>query len=170
MSLINFQKSIFEQISAFQSRGDERLVIRFFAGGVFWVMDASDISNVSLLPPTLSIIPAAPASVRGLVQQEGYVLTVFDFGKILTSVKTPVHRSNRILMLDPDISIGVGLLVEKTYGMVSIETLLPTFSENGIGSKWTHSQWTHNDTEGAVWNWLKLDTFLNDGLFSAKHS
>jgi chemotaxis signal transduction protein len=170
MSLVDFQKSIFAQIEEFQSRGDERLVVRFLAGGMYWAMDAENINSVSLLPSSLSTIPAAPANIRGLVQQDGNVLTVFDFGKILTDIKTPVHRSNRVLMMAPGLAVGTGLLVEKTYGMVPITTLKPVAMEAGDDARWTHSKWTHDDTEDAVWNWLQIDTFLNDGLFSAKRS
>jgi chemotaxis signal transduction protein len=109
--LVEFQRQIFAQIAAFQQRGDERLCLRADAGSIAWAMDANDIVHVTQLPRNIPLIPAAPSYVRGLLQSDGEVYT-----------PTPVHKSNRVLMLHPSLMANTALLVDKTYSLSAIES------------------------------------------------
>lgn len=172
-SLVDFQKSIFEQIDAFKSRGDERLVVRFSAGGLHWAMDAETVENVNQLPKVVPTIPAAPGYIRGLVQQEGNVLTVFDLGYLLTQRATPVNRTNRVLMLNTRLAMGTALLVDKTFGLVPLSTLVPATNQtalNAVAEKWVDSRWVHEDSEQTIWHWLQPDSLLNDAAFAVRRA
>ena len=89
-SLVDFQRDIFAQIEAFRQRGDERLCLRATSGKNNWALDANDILHVAQLPKLLPFIPAAPADVKGLLQQDGDVFTVFDVGHGLSGVPSPL--------------------------------------------------------------------------------
>ena len=71
-----------------------------------WSMDASDILHVTQLPKALPFIPSAPTHIKGLIQQDGDVYTVFDLGYILNGVPTPMSKSNRVLILQPGLMPG----------------------------------------------------------------
>lgn len=172
-SLVDFQKSIFEQIEAFRSRGDERLVIRFLAGGVHWAMDSEIITSVSQLPNSMPVIPAAPSYIKGLVQQEGNVLTVFDIGQLVSGKPSPKNRANRVMMVQSNLSLATAFLVEKTFGLVPLTSLISSQDETDVPSavaQWVDSRWLHEDSPGIVWHWIQPDTLLNDPAFVSRRT
>ena len=123
VSLVDFQSAIFKQIDAFRERGDERLCLRASTGKINWAMDAGDILYVTQLPRNITRIPSAPRYIRGLIQQDSDVYTVFDLGEILSGVPTPLNKSNRVLVLHPALLSGVALLVEKTYSLIPMDDM-----------------------------------------------
>lgn len=172
-SLVDFQKSIFDQIESFKSRGEERLVIRFLSGGLHWAIDSETIANVSLLPNTMPVIPAAPSYIRGLVQQDGNVLTVFDLGQLITGKPTPKTRTNRVLMLHSNLALATALLVEKTFGLVSLDSLSASSEKTIVPSaveRWVDSRWIHDDSSDVIWHWIQPDTLLTDAAFVSRRT
>lgn len=172
-SLVDFQKSIFDQIEAFKSRGDERLVVRFSSGGLYWAMDSSAIVNVSQLPPNMPLVPAAPQYVRGLVQQDGNVLTVFDLGHMVSGKMTPKNRTNRVLTLGNHLALASALLVEKTFSLVSLPSMLPTGDQGKLPASvqaWVEGRWKHEDSANIIWHWIHPDALLADAAFASRRT
>ena len=163
--LVEFQRQIFAQIDAFQQRGDERLCLRADAGSIAWAMDANDIVHVTQLPRNIPLIPAAPSYVRGLLQSDGEVYTVFDLGHILSDTPTPVHKSNRVLMLHPSLMANTALLVDKTYSLSAIESFHvdPDTSPAPLGTTVLRD----NETDSA-WNWLDFQALLTSSAFATR--
>lgn len=164
-SLVDFQREIFAQIEAFEKRGDERLCLRAVSGKHHWSMDANDILHVAQLPKSLPFIPAAPAYVKGLLQQDGEVFTVFDLGHILNGVPTLLSKSNRVLILQPAMIAGVALLVEKTYSLVAIESMHVDTQEPSIEYG---GPVLKNEESDTPWHWLNFQTLLNSPSFATR--
>ena len=164
-SLVDFQRDIFAQIEAFQQRGDERLCLRAASGKSNWAMDANDILHVAQLPKTLPFIPAAPTYVKGLLQQDGEVYTVFDLGQILSGVPTPLSKSNRVLILQPAMMAGVALLVEKAYSLISMESMHVDKENVRIGFSAAVLRIEESDTP---WHWLNFQALLNSPSFATR--
>lgn len=163
--LVEFQRQIFAQIEAFKQRGDERLCLRAEAGALGWAMDANDIVHVAQLPKTLPLIPAAPPYVRGLLQNDGDVYTVFDLGHILTDLPTPAHKGNRILMLHPALMANTALLVDNTYSLSAMESFHvdDTMTPAPLGTTVLRD----NETDIA-WNWLNFQALLTSSAFATR--
>lgn len=164
-SLVEFQREIFAQIEAFQQRGDERLCLRAASGKINWAMDASDILHVAQLPKLLPFIPAAPAYVKGLLQQDGEVFTVFDFGHLLNGIATPLNKSNRVLILQPAMIAGVALLVEKAFSLIPMESMHVDTDGSSIEYGSTVMKIEESNTS---WHWLNFQTLLNSPSFAAR--
>lgn len=165
ISLVDFQKEIFAQIEAFELRGDERLCLRAYSGNHHWAMDANDILHVAQLPRALPFIPSAPPYIKGLLQQDGEVFTVFDLGHILTGVATPLSKSNRVLILQPAMMGGVALLVEKAYSLVSLQALHIEKNEDLIDFGSTVLKLDDSDT---LWYWLNFQSLLASSSFATR--
>ena len=164
-SLVDFQREIFAQIEAFKNRGDERLCLRAASGKQQWAMDANDILHVAQMPKSLPFIPAAPVYVKGLLQQDGEVFTVFDLGLILSGVPTPLSKSNRVLILQPAMMAGVALLVEKAYSLISMDSMHIEKSSALI----EHSAAVLTIEESNTnWHWLNFQTLLHSSSFAIR--
>lgn len=164
-SLVDFQRAIFAQIEAFQQRGDERLCLRAVSGKQHWAMDANDILHVAQMPKTLPFIPAAPVYVKGLLQQDGDVFTVFDLGHILSGVPTPLSKSNRVLIIQPAMMAGVALLVEKAYSLISMESM--HIDKNNVSVEYSAAVLKIEESD-TLWHWLNFQTLLNSPSFATR--
>lgn len=164
-SLVDFQREIFAQIEAFQQRGEERLCLRAESGKNNWAMDANDILHVAQMPKSLPFIPAAPAYVKGLLQQDGDVFTVFDLGHILSGTPTLLSKSNRVLILQPAMMAGVALLVEKAYSLISMESM---HVHTKIVPIEYGSAVLGIETSETPWHWLDFETLLNSSAFATR--
>lgn len=164
-SLVDFQREIFAQIEAFEQRGDERLCLRAASGKNNWAMDANDILHVAQMPKLLPFIPAAPDYVKGLLQQDGEVFTVFDLGHILSGVPTPLSKSNRVLILQPAMIAGVALLVEKAYSLISMESM--HVEKDAIPVEYGDVVLKIEETN-TPWHWLNFQALLNSPSFATR--
>lgn len=164
-SLVDFQREIFAQIDAFQQRGDERLCLRAASGKINWALDANDILHVAQLPKFLPFIPAAPAYVKGLLQQDGEVFTVFDLGHILSGVPTPISKSNRVLILQPAMMAGVALLVEKAYSLIPMESMHVNKEDASVEYGAEVLKIEESDTP---WHWLNFQALLTSPSFATR--
>lgn len=164
-SLVDFQRDIFAQIEAFRQRSDERLCLRATSGKNNWALDANDILHVAQLPKLLPFIPAAPAYVKGLLQQDGDVFTVFDLGHVLSGVPTLLSKSNRVLILQPAMMAGVALLVEKAYSLISMESMHVDKEEHSVEFGTVVLK---TDDANTPWHWLNFQALLNSPSFATR--
>lgn len=167
LDLVAFQKEIFDRISEYKNRGDERLCIRAISGGVNWAIDGSDITHVAQMKKNHVPIPGTPSFIKGLIQQDGEIYTIFDLGEILTGQNTTYSKSNRILMLHQNIMQGVALLVESTPGLLPLEQFdqvdleddnLPFYAEVALALS----------DESEYWYWLDLQKLLKSNAFQPR--
>jgi len=130
---------------------DYSLCLCILAGNIKWAMDTNDIIHVTQMPKKEVLIPQAPPHIRGLVQKNGEIYTIFDFGYIINGLLTDTKKSNRLLFINPILISGVAILVEKSYSPVSLHN----FKTIGAGehelseltvvenSKEQYFQWLH---------------------------
>ena len=163
VNLVEYQKTIFKHIDDFQAKGDESLAVRFYAGGIYWAFDSADLLSVSQMPKRPTVIPGSPDHIRGLTQQDGDVLSIFDYGHIIHGDKTQFSKSNRVLVVHPALTVGVSLLVDKTYSLVPIESLIAASPKYTM--PWSNTAYTHEDST-EVWHWINIKTLLTDPAFN----
>lgn len=163
VNLVEYQKTIFKHIDDFQAKGDESLAVRFYAGGIYWAFDASDLLSVNQMPKQPTVIPGAPSHIKGLTQQEGNILSIFDVGHIIHGDDTPYTKSNRVLVIHPSLATGVAFLVEKTYSLVPIESLIAATPKYHM--PWSNTAYTHEDSND-TWHWINTRILLNDPAFN----
>ena len=165
VNLVDFQNAIFKQIDAFRERGDERLCLRVLSGKINWAMDSGDILYVAQLPRDITRIPSAPRYIRGLIQQDSDVYTVFDLGEILTGTPTPLNKSNRVLVLHPALLSGVALLVEKTYSLIPMDDMQRNDDAQPIQySEISLKEEFYNQS----WHWLNFPELLASPSFAIR--
>lgn len=163
VNLVEYQKKIFSHIDEFQEKGDEHIAVRFLSGGIHWAFDAADLVSVNQMPRAPTIIPSAPKYIKGLMQQEGNILSIFDISHLVNEQQTALKKSNRVLVIHPNITTGVAFLVEKTYSLVPIESLIATKSK--YHTTWSNTAFKHEDSN-EVWHWIHIKDLLNNPAFN----
>ena len=163
--LVGFQQKLFAQIDSQKQIDEERLCLRAFAGAP-WLLDTNDIVYVSQVPAKYTIIPKADPAIKGLVQHDGEVYSVFDLGLIITGQPTAATKSNRILLLQSGIAQGTAFLVEYTPSLLPVSSFSMTTTEN---IPYAFASLIENDSE-AIWNWLDLKTLLEHPIFLNKRA
>ena len=163
VDLVEYQKTIFKHIDDFQEKGDESLAVRFLSGGIYWAFEASELLSVNQMPKLPTIIPGAPKHIKGLTQQDGNILSIFDISYIIHGDNTPFKKSNRVLVIHPSLINGVSFLVEKTYSLVPIESLIATTPKYHM--PWSNTAYKHEDSN-EIWHWIQIKELLNDQAFN----
>lgn len=93
----------------YDSFTEERSLI-FRAAGRVYACGVAEVREVLRLP-SIARLPGAPASVVGLVNVRGRIVTVFDGGVLLHGA--PVTRADAMLLVVDSGERGVGMLVDR---------------------------------------------------------
>lgn len=89
-----------------------------------YALPLSAIREVVVTPPKFSRVPKAPASVSGIMNLRGRVVTVVDLSSLLKPADPPRPLGSKVVLLDRG-RRELGLLVTEVDGIEAIEKVSP---------------------------------------------
>jgi twitching motility protein PilI len=90
--------------------------VLFLAGGTRFLSSLGEVGEVIELPGEVTRVPAARSWVRGIANNRGTLLTIFDLQEFLFQLPTPSNPKNRILVVRTAGPM-FGLLVSEVIGI-----------------------------------------------------
>ncbi len=162
VKLRDFQEALTGKLGRAGEMGPALLGVE--AGGERWLVDLKEAGEVLPLPPLIRV-PLTRSWFAGLANIRGTLYGVTDLGAFHGADPTPQKQQSRLLLAG---GRGVGspggnsaLLVAKTYGLVSMETLkaVPDEAAAGPVQAWRGERYRAGD--GQAWTQLLLSVLLS---------
>jgi twitching motility protein PilI len=95
--------------------------VLYLSGGSKFLSSLGEIDEVLELPGEITRVPSTRSWVRGIANNRGTLLPIFDLQEFLFQVPTPSNPKNRVLVVRND-GPAFGLLVSEVIGIRHFDT------------------------------------------------
>lgn len=166
ISLREFQMRLVERLTSAVRGETSRALLGVQAGKDYWLLNLSDAGEVVPVP-TLMPVPLTKPWFAGVVNIRGMLYSVVDFSVFQGGEPTVLNSDARLLLVGVKHGINSALLVSKTLGLRSPETLdvSPASTEPlHVGQPWvgevlhdTQAQIQRSTVSASVLAWRRLN-------------
>jgi twitching motility protein PilI len=129
-------------------------------GGEAWLVDLLEAGEV-IPVPRISAAPLAQPWFHGVANVRGNLYSVTDFAAFVGAKRTAISEHARLLLVAERFRVGAALLVERSLGLRSADSLTP--QPNARVQPWVRAQYT--DEQGTVWKELDLAALVQNEAF-----
>lgn len=156
--MVDFQREVLEKVQkARVGEGDQVFFLAFSSGGKSFLIDASDIGEVSFAR-TIAPVPTPATHVRGVTGTLGSVYTVTDFSVFIGGQPTVVTAKSKVIALHPRHESSVAIIVDSIDGIRGVTEIGDAAAVDGSVNAALKAR--HGDS-------IMIDTqLLIDGLVS----
>jgi twitching motility protein PilI len=167
ISLREFQNQLTARLGSAQRGETQRALLGIESGSgsqPLWLLDLGDSGEIVSLPASGGLVPVTLAKpwFAGVINIRGNLYSVVDFSAFRGDEATPRNADSRLLLVGARHGINSALLVKRTLGLRSPESLKLAASMPD-GPPWQGSR--HTDTEGRDWHYLNVQALLGDPGF-----
>jgi twitching motility protein PilI len=159
-SLRDYQAAFSARLRRAKTEGGAASKLCLEAGGVAWLVDLTEASEMIPVPP-ISVVPLARPWFRGVANVRGNLYSVADFAAFLGGEAVAATDQARLLLISDRFRAACALLVDRSLGLRKSAELVPF--AGGAGSKWTRAEYT--DAEGKRWRELDVPALVRDPEF-----
>jgi twitching motility protein PilI len=160
ISLREFQASLSERLSSAQRGEAKRALLGVASGNDLWLLDLSDSGEVVPLPE-LAPVPLTKPWFAGIANIRGTLYSVVDFSAFRGGPPTRRNANARLLLVGARHGINSALLVDRTLGLKSVDTL--DVVPNASGNPWAGD--IRQDSQGRHWTQIRIRELLADSSF-----
>lgn len=173
ISLREFQMRLVERLTSAVRGEKSRALLGVQAGKDYWLLNLSDAGEVVPVPALMSV-PLTKPWFSGVVNIRGMLYSVVDFSAFQGGEPTVLNSDARLLLVGVRHGINSALLVSRTLGLRSMETLEaePASPENTFHAQprqaWVgesfhdaQTQTQRSSVSGIVWRTLNLKPLLS---------
>jgi len=160
VSLRDYQLALSERLQSAQAgvRAPSKLGLR--VGGETWLVDLLEAGEVIPVPP-FAPVPLAQPWFRGVANVRGTLYSVTDFSAFIGAKPVAISEQARLLLVAERFRAGAALLVERSLGLRSADSLKPHSSASV--QSWVRAQYT--DSDGTVWKELDVAALVQNEAF-----
>jgi twitching motility protein PilI len=164
ISLREFQEGLVARITSAALGEASRSLLGVKSGNDHWLVDLFDSGEVVPLPP-LTNVPLTKQWFSGITNIRGTLYSVIDFSAFQGGESTPHNSEARLLLIGAKHGSNSALLVTRTLGLKSIETLqaAPNNADSADRRPWIGEQFA--DAQGQSWTLLNVRQLLADPAF-----
>ena len=154
LNLRQYQEDILAKLEAIAGSTSNSANSRLgmLVGGSHVLVDLAEISEVLALPDMFAV-PLTQPWFMGMANIRGNLYGISDLGQLIGHAPVARTSSNRVLLVNQDITLQVGLVVDRLVGLRSLDQLKAKKSRKAQG--FCFKTQTYDDSEGN--NWLELD-------------
>lgn len=171
ISLREFQSQLTARLGSAQRGETTRAWLGIESGkgtDAYWLLDLADSGEIAPLSAVGALTPVALTKrwFAGVVNIRGMLYSVVDFAAFCGGELTPRNADVRLLLIGARHGINSALLVNRTLGLRSPETLTETsaeMDETAINPSWKGQRYT--DADGQEWNRLHIPALIADPVF-----
>jgi twitching motility protein PilI len=162
ISLREFQESLVARLTS-AARGEaSRALLGVESGHDHWLLDLFDSGEVVPLPE-LTTVPLTKPWFAGIANIRGTLYSVVDFSAFLGGESTPRNSDARLLLIGAKHGSNSALLVTRTLGLKSLESLEPRSDAAAGGGAWIGERYA--DSQQQSWTRLRVRQLLVDPAF-----
>jgi twitching motility protein PilI len=167
ISLREFQSQLTARLGSAQRGETTRALLGIESGkgnDAYWLLDLADSGEIAPLSAVGNLTPVALTKrwFAGVVNIRGSLYSVIDFAAFCGGELTPRNTDVRLLLIGARHGINSALLVNRTLGLRSPETLTEIDGPASVAS-WQGQRYT--DADGQEWNRLHIQALIADPSF-----
>ncbi len=149
ISLREFQMRLVDRLTSAVRGETSRALLGVQAGKDYWLLNLSDAGEVVPVP-TVMPVPLTKPWFAGVVNIRGMLYSVVDFSAFQGGEPTVLNSDARLLLVGVKHGINSALLVSKTLGLRSPETLEARAATESTPSAYPWVGETLHDTQAQV--------------------
>ena len=160
LSLRDYQLALSQRLQSAQAGARVASKLGLRVAGEAWLVDLVEAGEVLPVPP-ITPVPLAQPWFRGVANIRGNLYSVTDFSAFARDLPTAMTEHARLLIIAERLRVGAALLVERSLGLRSAESMKPHAA--GATQPWVKAQYI--DAEGAVWKELDVAALVQNESF-----
>ncbi len=162
ISLRQFQESLVARLTSAARGESPRALLGVESGHDHWLVDLYDTGEVVPLP-TLTTVPLTKPWFAGMANIRGTLYSVVDFSAFQGGEATPRNSEARLLLVGAKHGSNSALLVKRTLGLRTLDSLELQPDDAGGGPTWKGERYIDNQQQ--TWTRLRVKQLLADQPF-----